>query len=144
MESEEYGADSKAERSSKGIWFARIELLETMQRMGYDEMSENRALAINLSFTGVMCSSVHLLIRTAVIRLSAMFLARKEMINFSNRCLSGLWLAHLVSPMQLDLSIGFRSVAQSTSARPKDSAQVHQTLFLTRGWGLGTRLLHER
>ena len=30
---------------------------------------------------------------------------------------------------------------QSTTARPKDSAQIRQTLFLMRGWGLGTRLL---
>ena len=44
MESEEYG---EAERSI---------LLETIQKTGYDEMSENQALAINLSFAGVMCS----------------------------------------------------------------------------------------
>ena len=36
---------------------------------------------------------------------------------------------------------------QSTTVRPKDSAQIHQTLFLVRGWGdwgLGTRLKYYR
>ena len=72
MESEEYGDDSKAERSSEAIRFARIALLETIQKTGYDETSENRALAINLSFAGVMCSIMymHLLMRKTVIRLS--------------------------------------------------------------------------
>ena len=77
MESEEYGDDSKAESSSEAISFACIALLKTIQKTGYDEMSENRALAINLSCAGVMCSIVYLLTRTAVIRLSAMFLARE-------------------------------------------------------------------
>ena len=39
MESDEYGNDSKAERK-----FARIALVETIQKTGYDETSENRAL----------------------------------------------------------------------------------------------------
>ena len=55
MESEEYG---------EAIRFACIALLETIQKTGYDEMSENRALAINLSFVGVMCSIVYLLTRS--------------------------------------------------------------------------------
>ena len=29
---------------------------------------------------------------------------------------------------------------QSTTARPKDSDQIHQTLFLARRWGLGMKL----
>ena len=41
MESDEYGDDSKAERSSEAIRFAGIALLETMQKTGYDETSEN-------------------------------------------------------------------------------------------------------
>ena len=31
-------------------------------------------------------------------------------------------------------------MTQSTRTKPKDSAQIHWTLFLARGWGLGTRL----
>ena len=65
MESEGYGDDSKAERTSEAIRFARIALLETIQKMGYDETSENRALAINVSCAGVMCSIVYLLTPTA-------------------------------------------------------------------------------
>ena len=57
MESEEqYGDDSKAERSSEAT---RIALLKTIQKTGYNEMSENRALAINLSIAGVTCSIVY-------------------------------------------------------------------------------------
>ena len=74
MESEEYGDNSKAERSSEAIRFACITLLETIQKTGYDETSENRALAINLSFAGVMCSVVYLLTRTTVIRFLLCFL----------------------------------------------------------------------
>ena len=77
MESDEYGDDSKAERSSEAILFARIAPLETIQKRGYDETSENRVFAINLLFAGVMCSIVYLLTCAAVIRLSAMFLARE-------------------------------------------------------------------
>ena len=65
MECEEYyGDDFKAERTSKGIRFA---LLETISKTGYDKTSENQALAISLSFAGVMCSIVYLLTPTAVI-----------------------------------------------------------------------------
>ena len=71
-----YSDDSKAERSSEAIRFVCIALLETIKKTGYDETSENQALAINLLFAGVMCSIVCQLTHTAVIRLSAMFLAR--------------------------------------------------------------------
>ena len=41
MESEEYGDDSKAERSTETIRFACIALLETILKANYNETSEN-------------------------------------------------------------------------------------------------------
>ena len=74
MESEEYGDDSKAERSREAIRFACIALLKTdwlrwnvrKSRVSYQSL-----------VPGVMCSIVYLLTRTAVTKLSAMFLARE-------------------------------------------------------------------
>ena len=54
----------------------RIALLETIQKVGYDKPSENRALAINLSFAGMMYWIFYLLMCIAVVSLSAVFLAR--------------------------------------------------------------------
>ena len=44
MDSDECGDDSKAECSSEAILFARTALLETIQKMGSVEASENRVL----------------------------------------------------------------------------------------------------
>ena len=42
------------------LFHLRIALLETIQKTCYDEQLENQALAINPSFTGMMCSIVYL------------------------------------------------------------------------------------